>query len=198
MGEKETATSEELERLKTKTKSNQSNDRTALDDEGGEDPERKAAEEKKKDAEQRITGSPPRASQAGMVSGRQAGGGGAEDDPGAAINNTKSNIKSRAETGIDGGIEHEDDWQGQDAAAGEADSDAERRLRDGPRNADQGFRTATVDAQGPTAIGDLNADGPARSDIAIGDPGVNDNVAGNPQRLAVSDPGAPGDKPKSK
>src|SRR6187455_2120183 len=77
-----------------------------------DDLERKAAEGKKTDAE-RSAGSPPRASQAGMPSGREAGGG--ADTVEAAINNSHSNIKNLRETG--GGIEHEDDWTRDGAAA---------------------------------------------------------------------------------
>jgi len=123
------------------------------------DLERKAAEGKKTDAE-RSAGSPPRASQAGMPSGREAGGG--ADTVEAAINNSHSNIKNLRETG--GGIEHEDDWTRDGAAAvgdtgGGADdpeaainntksniknreSGQTERTSDQPRVAQQGFRSA--------------------------------------------------------
>lgn len=112
MGEKETATADELGVVKTKTKSNQSNDRMAQDDDDdGDDAALKAAEPKKKGDQ--VSG---HESESGMPSYRQGAGG----------------------------------------------------------------------------------DAGAPSGIAIGDPGVNDNFASNPQGIAVADEGVPAAKPKSK
>jgi len=96
MGEKETASAEEAGALKQKTKSNQSNDRTAagdggdLDDDAGE-LERQAAPKKAetKDAQRILTPDVD-----------DPGGGGGE----AAINGSNSNIKNLRESGGGGGI----------------------------------------------------------------------------------------------
>lgn len=157
MGEKETATGEEAAVVKTKTKSNQSNDRT---DQSGDDEGEAGITNAPSDAARQSSG--PRTAQQGF---RQ--GGGDDDSPAAAINNTKSNIKGQA---VGGGAGTERQW--------------------------------AIDTTAPeTAIGDLDADGPAEaainnshsniknlrdssggggpSGIAIGDPGVNDNLAGS-------------------
>lgn len=112
MGEKETATAEEAERLKNKTKSNQSNDRAGTDTGGTLDPD--------SDDDGVGGGADPAASgdaermqkqktKSNQSNDRMAPD---SDDDGveAAINNTKSNIKNLADVG-GGGATHEDDWE---------------------------------------------------------------------------------------
>ena len=145
MGEKETATAVEAERLKTKTKSNQSNDRSGVTDDDWQDDDTDD-----------------------------------DDSAEARINNTKSNVKNVADEGA-----------------------AERRS--GPRDAVQGFRTATADddPSGPDTEGlrklelkdaenmddmassqKLAPERPVKSEIATSEPGTAAN-------LAVSDDGGP-------
>lgn len=178
MGEKETAGADEAERsvIKTKTKSNQSNDRMDTDDDGDlvaddSDPAAAALLKNKTksnqsndrldaggggdldgdgaelDASERAAGgSKPRQAYQGFRTGEPG------DEPPlteGAINNTKSNIKNLSDG--DGGITHEDDWE----------SDAAK----------------------------LAPERPVKSEIAIGDPGVNGN-------LAVSEPGVGAATPK--
>jgi hypothetical protein len=90
-----------------------------------------------------------------------------DESPEARINNTKSNIKNREAGSTDS------------PEAGRAADEGDRAAK--PRVAVLEFREAAGGAG-------------SRGDIAIGDPGVNDNIAG----LAVSDEGVPADKPKSK
>lgn len=159
MGEKETGAADEAERLKTKTKSNQSNDRT---DQGGggavaaatdvtNDPETTwessnlagGAESSPSGEAGRwaVDTTPPDTT--GMASG--GGGGGA---PEAAINTSHSNIKNLREGG---GFTHEDDWDKQ--------------------------------------VGKLAPENPGKSEIAIGDPGVNGNISGGAPEIAIGEPG---------
>jgi hypothetical protein len=130
MGEKETGAADEAERLKTKTKSNQSNDRM---DQGG------AAA-----SGTGVTNDPETTWEPGNLAG---GVGGAGDAPEAAINTSHSNIKNLREGG---GISHEDDWH---------DS------------------------------GKLAPEKPGKSEIAIGDPGVNGNITGDTPDIAIGEPG---------
>lgn len=161
MGEKETGAADEAERLKTKTKSNQSNDRTEQGGGGAaaaatdvtNDPETTwessnlagGAESSPSGEAGRwaVDTTPPDTT--GMASG--GGGGGA---PEAAINTSHSNIKNLREGG---GITHEDDWDKQ--------------------------------------VGKLAPDKPGKSEIAIGEPGWNTDIA-------VSDEGVPAAKPAPK
>ena len=109
MGEKETGAGEEAV-VKTKTKSNQSNDRMA-------DPD--------------------------------AGGAGDGDAGESAVNTSHSGIRNVRESG---GISHEDDWDGH--------------------------------------AGKLAPDKPGKSEIAIGDPGVNGSLTDSPPEIAIGEPGS--------
>ncbi|MEO8539074.1 MAG: hypothetical protein ABI577_04980 [bacterium] len=105
MGEKETGTPDEAGVVKTKTKSNQSNDRMSQGGEGGA-------------AETDLT-----------------------NDPGTTWESS----------GKAGSISHDDDWDGH--------------------------------------AGKLAPEKPGKSEIAIGDPGVNGNIIGEPSGIAIGEPG---------
>ncbi|MBK9344148.1 MAG: hypothetical protein IPN07_14210 [Dehalococcoidia bacterium] len=109
MGEKETASAEEAGALKQKTKSNQSNDRTAagdggdLDDDAGE-LERQAAPKK-----------------AETKDAQRVAGGGSGDPAASAINNSHSNIKNLRDSGGGGGIAIDEEGVQRVAAGGPGD-----------------------------------------------------------------------------
>ena len=109
MGEKETGASDEAERLKTKTKSNQSND-VAREDEAGPWSVDTTTPDTSEIDDSAGSGDPAEAainnSHSNIKNLREAGDAG--DPADGAVNTSHSNIKNLRE---DGGVAQDDDWE---------------------------------------------------------------------------------------
>jgi hypothetical protein len=185
MGEKETGGSDEAERLKTKTKGNQSND-IAGEDEAGRWTVDATPPDTSAMAGSAGAGEPAEAainnSHSNIKNLREAGDTGGGNPAEAAINNSHSNIKNLREAGDSGGGDPAE------AAINTSHSNIKNLREDGEITADDSW-----EAHGSK----LAPDNPGKSEIAIGDPGVNGNIAGEPPGIAVSDEGVRAAKPQS-
>lgn len=178
MGEKETGASDEAERLKTKTKSNQSNDVVREDEARSWSVDTTPPDTSAIDDSAGV-GDPAEAainnSHSNIKNLREAGGAASGDPAEGAVNTSHSNIKNLRE---DGGVAQDDDWEHQSSKlAPERPGKSELAIGD------------------PGVNGNIAEEPPG---IAIGEPGVNNNLSGGPSGIAVTDEGVPAAKPERK